>query len=299
MSYGDDIILVIRFSKFEAVIICFILISVAFFFALGNEKKTSTVSAQPESIKLPIIMYHHITTDKSKAGKYTVLVSEFEKDLEYIEQNGYTTVTVSDLISFVNGEVSLPEKSIMITFDDGFESFYSLAYPLLKEKNMKSVVSVIGKITEKYSEHEDHNINYSNLNFNQISELSSGGFVEIQNHSYDMHLSIQGQRKGISKLENETFEEYKKNLTNDLLTVQKILKHNCTITPQCVTYPYGAYSEETLPIIKKLGFKSTMLCEERINTIVPDDENSLYNLGRYNRPSGISTQEFFNKINES
>ena len=184
----------------------------------------------------------------------------------------------------------------MITFDDGFESFYILACPLLKERNMKSVVSVIGKITEKYSETEDHNINYSNLNFNQISELSSSGLVEIQNHSYDMHISAQGQRKGISKLDIETYDEYKKNLSNDLLTLQKILKLNCGITPQCVTYPYGAYSDETLEIIKKLGFKSTMLCEERINTIVQGDENSLYNLGRYNRPSGVSTEEFFSRI---
>lgn len=291
--------MIIRFSKFEAVIICFILITVAFFFAVSNERKASTVSAQPESIELPIIMYHHITTDAGRAGKYTVLVSEFENDLSFIEENGYTAVTVTELINFVKGESELPEKPIMITFDDGFESFYSLAYPILREKNIKSVVSVIGKVTEKYSEFEDHNINYSNMNFNQIYELASGGLVEIQNHSYDMHVSAQGQRKGISKLDNETYDEYKKTLSNDLLTLQKILKLKCGITPQCVTYPYGAHSEETLGIIKKLGFKSTMLCEERVNTIISGDENSLYNLGRYNRPSGISTEEFFNKINKS
>ena len=78
------ILLIIRFSKFVAVIISFILISVAFFFALSDERKVSTVSAQPESRELPIIMYHHITTDASKAGKYTVLVSEFENDLSSI-----------------------------------------------------------------------------------------------------------------------------------------------------------------------------------------------------------------------
>ena len=114
-----------------------------------------------------------------------------------------------------------------------------------------------------------------------------------------MHISATGQRKGISKLENETFEQYYKSLSYDLLTLQKILKLKCGITPQCVTYPYGAYSEDTTEIIKKLGFKSTMLCEERINTIVQGDEYSLYNLGRYNRPSGISTKDFFNKIAET
>ncbi len=288
--------MIIRFSKFEAVIICFVLITVAFIFTLGTEKKVSVASTQPTAVELPIIMYHHMTEDKNKAGKYTVHVSEFIKDLECIEDNGYTPVNVSQLISFVNGDSSLPEKPIMITFDDGFESFYSLAFPVLKEKNMKSVVSVIGRVTEKYSESEDHNINYSNMNFSQINELYSSSLVEIQNHSYDMHLSSDGKRKGISKLNNESYDEYKKNLSTDLLTLQKILKLKCGITPQCVVYPYGAYSKETLGIIKKLGFKSTMLCEERINTIIQGDEDSLYNLGRYNRPSGISSEEFFSKI---
>ena len=104
------ILLIIRFSKFEAVIICFILISIAFFFAVSNERKASTVSAQPERVKIPIIMYHHITTDADKSGKYTVLVAEFESDLNFIKENGYTPVNVTDLINFTEGKASLPEN---------------------------------------------------------------------------------------------------------------------------------------------------------------------------------------------
>lgn len=288
--------MIIRLGKFEAVIICTVIIVISFLFALGSEKKATTVSASTEYVSLPIIMYHHITSDKAKTGSYTVHVSELESDIDYLKEKGYNTVTVSDLVDYVESDTSLPENPIMITFDDGFESFYSLAYPLLCEKKMKSVVSVIGKVTEKYSENEDHNINYSNLTFEQISELNKSGYVEIQNHSYDMHLSTSGGRIGISKKNKESKEDYTKALTEDLLTVQKLLKLKCGITPTCVVYPYGAYSKETLPIIKKLGFESTMLCEEKINKIVKNDPDSLYNLGRYNRESGISSEEFFNRI---
>lgn len=288
--------MIIRLSKFEAVILCSVIIVISFFFALGSERKTATVNSSVEYMNLPIIMYHHITTDKSKTGKYTVHVSEFENDIAYLESNGFKTVTVSDLIDYTENNASLPEKPIMITFDDGFESFYSYAYPLLKEKQMKAVVSVIGKATEQYSENPDHNVNYSNLTFSQISELTESGFVEIQNHSYDMHLSTSASRKGISRMKNESYDEYKKALTEDLLTVQKILKLNCGITPSCVVYPYGAYSKETTEIIKKLGFKSTMLCEERINKIAKGDKDSIYNLGRYNRDGNISTEAFFRRI---
>lgn len=288
--------MIIRLSKFEAVILCSVIIVISFFFALGGERKTATVNSSVEYTDLPIIMYHHITKDKSKTGKYTIHISELEKDLAYLEKNGFNTVTVSDLIDYTENDAPLPEKPIMITFDDGFESFYSYAYPLLKEKQMKAVVSVIGKATEQYSENSDHNVSYSNLTFSQISELTEGGLVEIQNHSYDMHLSASASRKGISRMKNESYDEYKKALTEDLLSVQKILKLNCGITPTCVVYPYGAYSEETTEIIKKLGFKSTMLCEERINKIVKSNADSLYNLGRYNRDGNISAEVFFSRI---
>lgn len=288
--------MIIRLGKFEAVIFCSIIVSVAFFFAISYETQSTQVSTQASYIELPIIMYHHITENEANTGKYTVHISEFQKDLEYIQNNGYTAVTVSDLVSYVKKEAELPKKPIMITFDDGFESFYKLAYPILKEKEIKSIVSVIGKVTERYSENEDHNINYSNLTFDEINKLISDNLVEIQNHSYDMHVSASGKRKGISKLSGESSEDYKKNLTEDLLTLQKILKIKCGITPECVVYPYGAHSKETLSIIKKMGFKSTMLCEEKINRIVQGDNDSLYNLGRFNRPSGISTEDFFSKI---
>lgn len=288
--------MIIRFGKFEATVICILLITVTFIFAVSTERNAVEASTQQyESVEVPVIMYHHITESRNKTGKYTVHTEELMKDLDFLQKRGYTTVTVADLIAFVNGEKALPEKPVMITFDDGFESFYCLAYPLLKERKMKSVVSVIGKVTERYSEIEDHNINYSNMTFGQINELIREGLVEIQNHSYDMHFSEEGKRKGLSKMSNESDEEYKKKISEDLLTLQKILKLNCGITPICVVYPYGAYSKDTLEAVKKLGFKSTMVCEERINTIVKGDENSLFNLGRYNRPSGITSEEFFLK----
>lgn len=290
------ILLIIRPGKFEAVILSGILICISFIFALRAENTATTASTSKEGVELPIIMYHHITENPSKAGKYTLLLNEFKKDISMIKEKGYTPVTVKDLIGYVNGEHALPEKPIMITFDDGFESFAVLAYPILKENNMKAVVSVIGKVTEQYSASEDHNINYSNLNFNRINELLSDGFIEIQNHSYDMHNSYRGKRIGISKLPEEDTEQYKKALSEDLLIVQKILKRRCGITPECVVYPFGAYSKETLDIIKKLGFKSTMLCEERVNVIEKSNPLSLYNLGRYNRESGISSEEFFSRF---
>lgn len=288
--------MIIRLSKFEAVIAVALIVAVSFIFAVNSENKVSVVSAENESTFLPIVMYHHVTENQSKAGKYTVLKSELTADFEYLKNNGYNTVTVADLINYTDGEDNLPEKPIMITFDDGFESFYTLVYPLLKEYNMKAVVSVIGSVTEKYSKIDDHNTNYSNLNWNEIKELHESGLVEVQNHSFDMHKSDNGGRKGLSKMKGESSKDYKKALTADLTALQRLFEENCGFTPEAVAYPYGAYSKSTLDIVKSCGFRCTLLCEERINKITVGDKISLYNLGRYNRESGVKTEEFFAKL---
>lgn len=289
--------MIIRISKFETVVFSILIITVSFLFALNFEKKSATASTTPNTVQLPILMYHHITENEKNAGKYTVLKNEFEEDLKYIENNGYTTISVAELCAFVNGEGALPEKPIMITFDDGFESFYTIAYPLLKNYNMKAVVSVIGNITEKYSAINDHNVNYSNLTWDEINELHQSGLIEIQNHSYDMHKSDAKNRKGISKLKNETTDEYKKALTADLKKLQELFSKNCGFTPTALVYPFGAHSsKKTIDIVKSCGFICTLGCEEKINKIVQSDPECLFNLGRFNRESGIKSETFFENI---
>ena len=288
--------MIIRLGKFEAVVALTLVVTLSFAFALIYERKAVTASTNERTFELPIIMYHNITQNKSKAGKYTVTEEEFVADLKHIKENGYTTITVQELIDYTNGHSTPPEKPIMITFDDGFESFYQLAYPLLKEYSIKAVVSVIGSVTERYSEINDHNINYSNLTWSEINEMHKSKLVEFQNHSYNMHKSEKGQRKGISKTASESDNEYNNLLTEDLMKTQKLFKENCGFEPTAVAYPYGAKSKITLNIIKNCGFICTLGCEEKVNIITVGKDDCLYDLGRYNRASGIKTDNFFGKI---
>lgn len=288
--------MIIRLSKFEAAIVLSVILALSFISAVSSEDKTLTASTDNRTRLLPIIMYHHITVNEAKAGDYTVTEQEFISDLQYIKDNGYTTVTIEDISNYVNGKSDLPDKPIMITFDDGFESFYSIAYPILKENNMRAVVSVIGSVTEKYSAINDHNISYSNMTWSEINEMRQSGLIEFQNHSYNMHSCKSGERKGISQLQGESDSQYRKSLTEDLYKTQKLFEENCGFKPTAIAYPYGAYSKNTLKIVKECGFTCTLVCEERINKITIGDSDCLFSLGRYNRPSGISTEDFFKKL---
>ena len=165
-------------------------------FSLNFIKNEFTVDAK-ENIKVPIIMYHHVLKDKSRSGKYVITPKEFENDLKYLKENGYTTVTVKDLTDYVYNDKPLPEKPVILTFDDGHESNYAYIYPVIKQTKDKIVVSIVGKYSEEFSNDEESHISYSYLKWSEIKEMHDSGLVEIANHSYNCH--DQNKRKGINK----------------------------------------------------------------------------------------------------
>lgn len=258
----------------------------------------NTKAEDIEGVKVPIIMYHQITKKHSKTGRYTVLYSQFEEDMKYIKAKGYETIDMTDLTDYVNGKNKLPEKPIIITFDDGFESVYAYAYPLMKEMNMCGVASVVGEYATFFTENPDHNVTYSYMDWNQIKELTKTDIIEIQNHSYDMHKN-HTDRHGISKKNNEDVATYNTEVGSDIEKMQNMMKEKTGYVPNTLTFPFGAYKKETISLAKSLGFDAALLCEERVNIIKQGDTEKLYHLGRYNRPSGISTEKFFSDILEN
>ena len=142
----------------------------------------------------------------------------------------------------------------------------------------------------------DHTLLGQTATWAEINEMHKSALVEFQIHSYNMHASQNGQRKGISKINGESEADYRKALTEDLEKAQELFNNNCGFEPTAVAYPYGAKSKTTLDIIKDCGFVCTLGCEEKANIITVRDSECLYNLGRYNRPSGIKTESFFEKL---
>ncbi|MEI3429930.1 MAG: polysaccharide deacetylase family protein [Clostridia bacterium] len=253
------------------------------------------IATSEDYIDVPIIMYHSILKNPSRSNKYTVTPAVLEEDLKYIKDKGYTTVTIADLISYVYDDSPLPEKPIVLTFDDGHYNNYGYLFPLLEKYDMKAVISIVGSYTDKFTETDEANLNYSYLRWKDIKELMDTGRIEFQNHTYNLH-SNTGKRIGTKKIKGETDEHYKSILKDDILKLQQEFEENTNYTPKCFTYPFGGISNASLDIIKELGFKASLSCEQGINKLTKNP-NSLYLLKRYNRPSYISTYNFFQKIN--
>jgi peptidoglycan/xylan/chitin deacetylase (PgdA/CDA1 family) len=248
-------------------------------------------AARP-SVRLPVLMYHKVLKNRNSLGKYTVLPSELEADLIYMKEHGYTTVTVEDLVAYVYNDVSLPEKPIMLTFDDGFRSYYTYVLPLLEKYESKAVMSIIGEYVDKSS--EDKNLN-PYLNWSQVEELQASPYVEIQNHSYAMHKL--NNRLGCTILDGESYDEYKKVIVNDVGYLQLLISGKTGYTPSAFTYPFGAMCKECKKILREMGFLASLSSTSGVN-ILTGDEDDLYELKRINRPSGINHDEFFKMLEE-
>lgn len=274
-----------------------IVISLASVIGLGTNVIFSVASETEDTVRLPIIMYHSIQKNNKSKSKFVITPDEFEGDLKYIKDNGYTTVVMQDLIDFVYDNKALPEKPIMLTFDDGYYNNYLYAFPLVKQYECKMVLSPIGKQSDIYSENNNKNPNYAHCSWENLKEMHDSGLVEIQNHSYDMH-SITKKRRGTKKNKNESLEHYQKTLWTDLTLMQNKVEDFLGFTPTTFVFPFGAISSCSLDIIKQLGFKATLSCEGKINHLTKNPEK-LYGLCRILRPPNVSSGTFFKEKIES
>ena len=282
--------------KVKKRIIAIFVIAVIFFVSVGKAIVNPEVIALSDSSNgFNIIMYHHITEDKEKIGDYVISTEQLEEDLKYLRDRGYKTLLMRDLYSIDKGEKKLPEKAIMLTFDDGQESFYKYVFPLLKKYNFSAVLSVIGKYTEQFSNINDHNILYSHVTWDQINEMVQSGIVEIGNHSYDMHNNNGVGRSGVTINSGENINDYKKAITGDINTLNSLFEKNLGFAPSFYTYPFGRFSKETENILKERGYMAALTCHE-IKNVPHSSRDWLFRLGRYNRSGKINTSEFFKKL---
>lgn len=278
-----------------AVMAAVLLLTICFLFTF-QVSTAKTAKNVDDGVYLPVIMYHSLLKDTSLQNDYTISPTLFEEDLKYLKNNNYTAITVSDLTDYVYNDGALPEKCIMLTFDDGYYNNYYYAFPLLKKYECKAVISPIVHMTELFTETEDISVSYGHISVDNIKEMVQSGYIEIQNHSYDMHKLT--PRMGVDKKQGESSESYKSVIEKDIMTAQSYLKDNAGVSPQCFVYPFGAKSEETEKIVKELGFKCTLSCTEEPNYITKS-EDSLFNLGRYRRDKGESMETLLNRISKN
>lgn len=225
--------------------------------------------------KIPILMYHHLVPDdvytemNYESNGSVITTSDFEEQMSYLHDNGYQTYFMSELLAMLQSDEPLPEKAVVLTFDDGYESNYVYAHPILQKYNLKANIAPVVKSSEDITaENQKPYTDYDtpHLSFAQLQEMQESGVWEIGSHSYDGHGEITIDNKGKTgpflnnhmadpeTKEVETDEEYLQRITDDLAISKKVLDDNLGEQDRFFVYPFGRYNKDLYNVVKNTGF---------------------------------------------
>lgn len=215
-----------------------------------------------DHVKVPILMYHHFDTDEKNINDVTVKKSEFEKQIKYLKDSGYTAITLQDLVNFTENKKSLPKKPILIAADDGYKSNYEIMYPIIKKYGMKATIFVIG---ERIDDADKPSNAIPKFNWKEAKEMYDSGLISFECHTYNSHekgKTVDGDRGVFSSpLVNESKEEFKNRINKDINKNISVIQENLGYKPIGFAYPFGDYSSASEKILKENGIKFTFLAE--------------------------------------
>lgn len=231
--------------------------------------------------ELTVLMYHDFIESGAPATEWVLTTDALRADLQYFADNGYTTVLPRELAAGKLDDGSeLPEKMVMLTFDDGYASNCTLALPLLKEFGAKAVV---GLITSRINETEGF------LTWEQCREMAESGLIEFGSHTHDQH--IRPEANGIVRMEGETQEAYTARIGADLRKSVELIESEIGTPVTYFAHPLGKTDEWATDLLAKL-FSVTVTSD----TAKADLSKGLYLLPRYNVTESQRAEHFINKL---
>lgn len=247
----------------------------------------------PDRNLLTIIGYHEITDhERALIPQYAIKSTQFAEQIQSLKKDGFNFISVDQLIKANQGSYKLPKKPLLLTVDDGYQSFYKYAYPIVKEQRVPVVLSVVGSWIETQGQQVsfgDQKIPRNDiLTWAELKEMQDSGYVEIGNHSYDLHRGILGNPQGNSEPaattrlyspESKSYESdqaYATRIYNDLKKNNDVLKQHGIRSPRVMVWPYGQYNMKTVEIAKQLGMPITITLDDGGNNV----KQSLSHLNR-------------------
>ena len=195
----------------------------------------------PEPNGFPILEYHTVTNNPTPDSEvYNVPPEEFSAQLDYLQENGYTTITLRKFTQVLNGKGKLPDKPIILTFDDGYEDNFTEMLPILESHKMTAVVYVI---TNKLDQP-------GYLTVEQLQEMQRHN-IEIGSHTAD-HTALNWQSDHVKM--------------NQIRGSKKFLEMY-GLAVETFSYPNGAVSEKVAELLKQEGYLNAVTGEVGLNNL--------------------------------
>jgi peptidoglycan/xylan/chitin deacetylase (PgdA/CDA1 family) len=238
----------------------------------------------PSGNKLRVLEYHSISTDGFE-DQITIPKEKFIKHLDYLKENGYITMWLSEIDTYQKQKMPLPPRTVLLTFDDGYVNNYTELFPLLKQYNMKATLfMVLGRIGQ--------NIDWSGQYVNNTMALmtkeqliATSSHIEIAHHTF--------KHDNYTKI---TLKEVDEDLQK---SNEVIAKENLNVFP-ALAYTFGRYyrkkgekQAELFGLLQKNGIKYAFRIGNRINKF---PLKSFYDIQRTDIRGTDSFDDFKTKV---
>ncbi|MBK8988528.1 MAG: polysaccharide deacetylase family protein [Chloroflexi bacterium] len=186
------------------------------------------------TLRVPILMYHYLSTPPADADIYrTDLSTEpemFRQQMAYLAANGYTPIDFYDLSLAIVNELTLPDKPVILTFDDGYLDNYQNAFPVLQAYGFTATFFVITDFVDRELP--------GYMTWDMLKEMAAAG-MRIESHSRN-HPDLSGKSRDF--------------VIYQLLGSQETLAAHLGYTPRYFCYPSGRYDETTMAILQEVGY---------------------------------------------
>jgi len=232
------------------------------------------------------LCYHDIP--ESPVEKDDISQKDFINQIEYLRTHGFTFVSPADILAASRGAKTLPEKAVLLTFDDAYESFYRFVYPALRLYNIPAVLSVVTSWIDNPETSGYRTKRF--MSWQQIREVSDSGLVTVASHSARLHRLLQANPVGnvepapaaflyfSESRRYETEPEFRGRIRGDLASSIDVLTAKLGARPAIFTWPYGSYNEFAIEEARKLGFEMILTLDDGYSSIRRLDRVNRYYL---------------------
>ena len=212
--------------------------------AAQQAQATPAVSATPEPIDLSsqvVVLCYHRFEDKPK-DSLAIKPADFEAQLQILKDNGISVISMQDFLAWRRGEKSIPAKSAIISIDDGYNSGYSVAWPILKKFGYPFTMFIYTDYVKGGPKSGGQSVSWE-----QLAEMRDAG-VDIQSHTVT-HSSLSAKK-------GKTDEQYREFLKNEIAGSKELLERQLGIPVKAIAYPYGLHNEAVREAVKQAGYEA-------------------------------------------
>lgn len=267
-------------------------------------QRVSEYENAPEGVnnskRVPILMYHSLTEDPEKVNSTTVTADTLRSHLKAMRDAGYESVSYSDLEQYVKRGVPLPEKPVVITFDDGYANNLTIGCPVLKEYGFTAQIAVVGCTEGKNTYKDTGKAITPHFALEDAKPWIDEGVITLNSHSYDMHqvekLDGAGCHAGVIPLEGETEEDFIGAVREDYRRSTERLLQAGSVSTAVFTYPYGRYCELSEAVLKEMGVNVTVSTDHGVAEIVRGLPQSLRVLDRIAIADDVTPESLIDKM---